>query len=177
VGQVPLFYNQKPSGGKSYWYRDYVSVDSSPLFPFGHGLSYTHFDYSDFSISCTDCRAGDTVDITVSIKNTGEFSGDEVVQLYTHDEYACLPRPVKELRGFLRLALEPGESQKVVFHLPVDQLAFYDQEMQLVVESGFVKVMIGSSSEDIRFEGSLQVIGLQKSPVAKRLFVCPAGIV
>jgi beta-glucosidase len=177
VGQVPLFYNQKPSGGKSYWYRDYVSVDSSPLFPFGHGLSYTHFDYSDFSISCTDCRAGDTVDITVSIKNTGEFFGDEVVQLYTHDEYACLPRPVKELRGFLRLALEPGESQKVVFHLPVDQLAFYDQEMQLVVESGFVKVMIGSSSEDIRFEGSLQVIGLQKSPVAKRLFVCPAGIV
>jgi len=176
VGQVPMFYNQKPSGGKSYWYRNYVNVDSSPLFAFGHGLSYTHFDYSDFSVSCKDCSAGGTVDITVSVKNSGDIAGEEVVQLYTHDEYACLPRPIKELRGYLRLALEPGESRKVVFHLPVDQLAFYDQEMQLVVESGFIKLMIGSSSEDFRFEGGIQIIGPHKSPVTKRLFVCPAEI-
>jgi beta-glucosidase len=176
VGQLPIFYNQKPSGGKSYWYIDYVTVESSPLFPFGHGLSYTTFDYTDFSISSKECKADKTVDIQVSIKNTGKFTGDEVVQLYTRDEYASLPRPVKELKGFVRLELKPGESSKVTFHLPVNQLAFYDQDMNLVVESGFIKLMIGSSSTDIRCEGEFCIIGDQKYPVADRVFVCPVDV-
>ena len=176
VGQVPLYYNQKPSGGKSYWYLDYVSSDSSPLFPFGHGLSYTKFDYHDFSISCKECKAGETVDICVSVKNSGEFTGEEVVQLYICDEYACLPRPVKELKGFIRLELQPGESRRVTFHLPVNQLAFYDQDMNLVVENGFIKLMVGSSSADIRCEGEINIVGVQKSPVADRVFVCPVEV-
>ncbi|HVP21636.1 MAG TPA: glycoside hydrolase family 3 N-terminal domain-containing protein [Anaerolineaceae bacterium] len=176
VGQLPIFYNQKPSGGKSYWYTDYVSEVSSPLFPFGHGLSYTAFDYTKFSISCNECRAGETVDVQVVVENTGQLDGDEVVQLYVCDEHACVPRPVKELKGFVRLELQPGENRKVIFHLPVNQLAFYDQDMNLVVESGFIKVMVGSSSTDIRCEGGFGITGDQKTPVADRVFVCPVDI-
>ena len=109
VGQVPLFYNQKPSGGKSNWFWDYVSISCSPLFPFGHGLSYTTFEYGDFTISKKQVEAGETVDVSLSIRNTGKVAGDEVVQLYTCDEFGCVPRPVKELKGFARLTLQPAE--------------------------------------------------------------------
>ncbi|MGA2491073.1 MAG: glycoside hydrolase family 3 N-terminal domain-containing protein [Anaerolineales bacterium] len=153
VGQVPLFYDQKPSGGKSNWYEDYVSVPCSPLFPFGHGLSYTTFEYDDFSLSPRQVEAGGTVDVSLAVRNTGKMAGDEVVQLYTCDEYGCIPRPVKELKGFIRLTLQPGESRHITFHLPVNQLAFYDDEMKLVVEAGTIRVMLGSSSADIRCEG------------------------
>ncbi len=176
VGQLPIYYNQKPSGGKSYWYRDYVTVEASPLYPFGHGLSYTTFAYDDFAISPLECRAGETVEIRLTARNTGKRAGDEVVQLYICDEVASLPRPVKELKGFARLELQPGERRTITFHLPVDQLAFYDQDMRLVVESGTIKVMVGSSSEDIRCEGSFTIVGDKKTPVAKRIFVCPVDI-
>jgi len=176
VGQLPLYYSQKPSGGKSYWYRDYVSVDASPMFPFGHGLSYTQFEYSDLSISPLESSAGGTVDIGVTVRNSGSCPGEEVVQLYVCDEYACLPRPVKELKGFVRLALGPGQSQRVTFQLPVDMLAFYDQDMDLAVESGFIKIMIGSSSADIRCESGFTIVGPAKSRVAERIFNCPYRI-
>jgi beta-glucosidase len=100
-----------------------VSADSSPLFPFGHGLSYTRFDYYDFHF-LQGSKAGETVDICVSVKNLGEFTGEEVVQLYICDDYACLPRPVNELKGFIRLELQPGESRRVTFHLPVNSWRF-----------------------------------------------------
>jgi beta-glucosidase len=176
VGQVPVFYNQKPSGGKSYWYIDYVGVEASPLFPFGHGLSYTTFEYADFSISCKECQASETVDIHVTVKNAGKLAGEEVVQMYVCDEYASLPRPVKELKGYSRLTLQPGESRSVTFNLPVDQLAFYDEDLNLVVESGTFKVMIGSSSADIRAEGAFEVVGEKKAPVKDRILVCPVEI-
>ncbi len=96
--------------------------------------------------------------------------------MYVCDDYACLPRPVKELKGYMRLELQPGQSRRVTFHLPVNQLAFYDQDMQLVVESGSIKVMVGSSSADIRCEGEINIIGSQKSLVAERLFVCPVEV-
>jgi len=176
VGQLPIFYNQKPSGGKSYWYKDYVTEDSSPLFPFGHGLSYTTFEYASLSISRKEYKAGEIVDIQVMVENTGNSCGSEVVQLYVCDEVASSPRPVKELKGFARLELQPGEIRKVTFHLPVNQLAFYDQDMRLVIESGFIKVMIGSSSADIRCEGGFNIVGDQKYPVADRVFFCPVDI-
>jgi beta-glucosidase len=176
VGQVPIFYNQKPSGGKSYWYTDYVTEASAPLFPFGHGLSYTDFEYSDLSISSNECRAGETVDIQVTITNTGEVTGEEVVQLYVCDEVACLPRPVKELKGFIRLALKAGETRRVIFHLPVDLLGFCDRESQLIVENGSIQIMIGASSADIRCHGTINISGDERSPVAKRLFNCPVEI-
>jgi beta-glucosidase len=176
VGQVPVFYNQKPSGGKSYWYIDYVGVEASPLFPFGHGLSYTTFEYADFSISCKECQAGETVDIHVTVKNAGKLAGEDVVQMYVCDEYASLPRPVKELKGFTRLELQPGETRRVTFHLPVNQLAFYDNDLNLIVEAGTIKVMVGSSSADIRCEGVFEIAGVKKSPVKDRIFVCPVEI-
>ena len=176
VGQVPLFYNQKPSGGKSNWYWDYVNVERSPLYPFGHGLSYTTFEYTGFGLSTRQATAGGSVDVSLDVRNTGARPGDEVVQLYTCDEYGCVPRPVKELKGFARLTLQSGETRHLTFHLPVDQLAFYDETLKLVVETGTIKVMVGASSADIRCEGSFEIIGERKSPLKDRLFVCPVEI-
>ncbi len=176
VGQVPIFYNQKPSGGKSNWYTDYVNVKASPLFPFGHGLSYTTFAYTRFSLSQPQTSAGETVDIQVQITNTGPCRGEEVVQLYVQDEYASSPRPIKELKGYIRLALEPGEQKVVTFHLPVNLLAYHDQNQQLVLERGTFKIMLGSSSEDIRCTGSLLVSGDKKHPVKQQVFHCPVSV-
>jgi beta-glucosidase len=176
AGQMPLFYNQKPSGGKSNWYVNYVDVESSPLYPFGHGLSYTTFQYGEIAIFPNQVEAGGTVRLNLDVKNTGRIAGDEVVQLYICDEYASIPRPVKELKGYARLTLQPGESRSVTFQLPVDQLAFYDEDLNLVVEPGTFKVMIGSSSADFRAEGAFKVIGEKKTPVRERVFVCPVEV-
>jgi beta-glucosidase len=173
VGQVPIFYNQKPSGGKSNWHWNYVNVEAGPLYPFGHGLSYTSFAYEDLQIGPTQAQAGGVVDVSVAVCNSGGMAGDEVVQLYICDEYGCVPRPLKELKGFMRLKLQPGETRRVTFHLPVNQLAFYDEDMNLVVEPGTIKVMVGSSSQDIRREGRFEIAGGQKILVKERLFECP----
>ena len=175
MGQVPIYYNHKPSAGRSNWWVNYVSVDASPLYPFGHGLSYTSFGYGDFALARTDVAAGETLDVSVKITNTGGVAGEEVVQLYVQDEYASLPRPVQELRGYVRVALAHGESRNVTFHLPVDQLAFYDADLDLVVESGSFKAMIGASSADIRGEGVFEVTGAKKAAVQARVFVCPVS--
>jgi beta-glucosidase len=176
VGQVPLFYNQKPSGGKSNWHGDYVSVAAGPLYPFGHGLSYTTFEFADLRIGSAQALAGGVVDVSVTVRNTGRLAGEEVLQLYTCDETGCLPRPLKELKGFTRLALHPGQVRRVTFHLPVDLLAFYDEAMHLVVEPGTIKLMLGSSSADIRCTGSFEIVGAGKSLVKERLFECPLEI-
>ncbi len=176
VGQTPIYYNHKPSAGRSNWWVNYVSVDASPLYPFGHGLSYTSFDYSEFALARTEVAAGETLDVSIKVTNTGRVAGDEVVQLYVQDEYASLPRPVQELKGYIRLALAPGESKTVTFHLPVNQLAFYDTDLALVVESGSFKVMVGASSADIRGEGGFEVIGEKKAVIRDRVFVCPVSI-
>ena len=111
VGQVPIYYNHKPSAGRSNWWVNYVSVDASPLYPFGHGLSYTSFGYSDFALARTEVAAGETLDISVKITNTGSVAGEEVVQLYVQDEYASLPRPVQELKGYVRLGLAQAKAR------------------------------------------------------------------
>jgi beta-glucosidase len=159
VGQLPVYYNQKPSGGRSHWKGDYVEMTTRPLFPFGHGLSYTRFDLSGFRMSPEQARVGDTVAISVDVKNVGHHTGDEVIQLYVHDVISTVTRPVKELKGFKRIPLKPGECKTVTFYLAVKQLAFYDRHMQLVVEPGKVEVMIGSSSTQIHWTGTLQIVG------------------
>jgi beta-glucosidase len=182
VGQLPIFYNHKPSGMKSHWYGDYVSEKAAPLYPFGHGLSYTTFEYSDLAINrkpptgMIKAAGGETVDVSLKITNTGGVPGDEVVQLYICDEVASVPRPMKELKGYARLKLEPGASKTVTFGLPVDQLAFYDAELNLVLEPGWILVMAGSSSADIRLTGRFEIIGEDKIPVKERVFVCPVEI-
>ena len=176
VGQVPLFYNAKPAGTKSHWYVDYVSEKVTPLYPFGHGLSYTSFEYGDLSINRKQVTSGESVDISLSVRNIGKVAGEEVVQLYIHDEFASTPRPVKELKGYQRVRLEPGEKKRITFHLPVDQLAFYDTDLNLVLEPGRIFIMIGSSSDYIRLTGEFEIVGKNKIPVEERVFVCSIDV-
>jgi beta-glucosidase len=176
VGQIPVYYNAKPAGKSSNWYTDYVSEKVTPLYPFGHGLSYTQFEYSDLSIERRQVTAGESLAISLRLKNTGSLAGDEVVQLYTQDEFASTPRPARELKGYRRITLDPGESRKITFHLPVDQLAFYDLDLDLVLEAGTIKVLIGSSSEDIRLCGEFEIVGGTKIRVQERVFVSPVSV-
>ncbi len=159
VGQVPVFYNHKPSGGRSHWKGDYVERSVKPLYPFGYGLSYTTFAYADLSLSQSSAAAGDTVTVRVDVTNTGDRDGDEVVQLYTRTHGASVTRPVKELRGYKRISLAAGQTQTVSFEVPVNLLAYYDRQMNYVVEPGTVDIMIGSSSADIRAQETLTLAG------------------
>ncbi|QRF22425.1 beta-glucosidase [Alicyclobacillus sp. TC] len=159
VGQVPVYYNHKPSGGRSHWKGDYVEMSSKPLYPFGYGLSYTEFSYANLVISGSPLTVSDRVTIQVDVTNTGSVAGDEVVQLYVHDPVASLTRPVKELKGFRRVSLATGETKTVTFVLPVSSLGFHDVNLHYVVEPGAFEVMVGSSSEDIRLKGSFEVTG------------------
>lgn len=171
VGQVPIFYSHKPSGGRSFLYGDYVSLSAKPLFPFGHGLSYTRFELENLQITPNSVNTEGKVQISVDVRNVGERAGEEVVQLYVHDVLSSVTRPVKELKGFKRIALEPGEKKTVTFTLSVSQLGFYNREMELVVEPGTIEVMIGSSSEDIRLTGTFEIVGeTAKALVAKAFF-------
>jgi beta-glucosidase len=176
AGQLPIFYNHKPSGMKSHWYGDYVSEKAAPLYPFGHGLSYTTFEYEDLSIDRKQAAAGESVNISLKVTNTGDVAGDEIIQLYVRDEYASTPRPMKELKGYTRLTLEPGASRTVTFSLPVNQLAFYNTELDLVLEPGRIFVMIGSSSANIRLSSEFEITGRGSIPVKDRVFVCPVKI-
>lgn len=164
VGQVPLHYNRAPIS-----HRDYMFIPSTPQFPFGHGLSYTQFEYSDLTISPEKISPAGTVAISVTVKNVGDREGDEVVQLYVRDVVASVVRPVKELKGFKRITLKPGEAKRVTFYLSADQLAFYDRSMRFVVEPGTIEVMVGSSSEDIRLKGSFEIAGDTREVPGERI--------
>jgi beta-glucosidase len=176
VGQVPVFYNAKPAGTKSHWYVDYVTEKVTPLYPFGHGLSYTSFEYRDLSIGRKQVSGGENVDISLVVRNIGTVAGEEVVQLYIHDEIATIPRPVKELKGYRRVKLEPGETCRVTFHLSVDQLAFYNLNSNLILESGKIEILVGSSSQDIRLHGEFEITGEGEIPIKERVFTCPVTV-
>ncbi|MBZ0182998.1 MAG: glycoside hydrolase family 3 C-terminal domain-containing protein, partial [Melioribacteraceae bacterium] len=159
VGQIPVYYGHKPSGGRSHWLGDYVSTSSRPLYPFGHGLSYTTFAFDTLRIEQAEVKAGEAVTIRVDVRNVGGCAGDEVVQLYIHKGSTSVTRPMKQLKGFKRVTLQPGETKTITFVLAANQLAFYDRVMDYVLEPGPVEVMIGSSSEDIHLTGSFTVVG------------------
>ncbi|MDQ3697350.1 MAG: beta-glucosidase BglX [Gemmatimonadota bacterium] len=159
VGQVPIFYNHKntgrpPSAEDQYTSR-YIDVHWTPLFPFGHGLSYTTFSYDRLRLSTPRIRAADSIIVSVDVTNSGSRAGDEVVQLYLRDDVATLTRPVKALRGFRRITLAPGERRTVTFTLDRDDLEFLGPEMKPIVEPGWFTVYVGTSSADVleaRFE-------------------------
>ncbi len=161
AGQIPVYYNHQNGSawhqGGSIGFAEYVDMPHTPRYFFGHGLSYTKFAYSGLQIAQSSVKPEDTVAITVEIENTGKVKGDEVVQLYLRDVYASMTRPVKELAGFKRIMLEPGEKRQVCFHLQCSQTAFLDSHMQWKVEKGQFEVQIGSSSEDIRQRGSFTI--------------------
>ena len=169
VGQVPIYYRHKPSARRSYPYVNYVDEQAGPLWAFGHGLSYTQFAYSDLSITPAEVSPEGEVEIGVTVTNTGEREGDEVVQLYFHDVVGSVTRPVKELKGFQRLSVLAGQAARVTFTIPAALTAFYDRQMRYVVEPGTVEVLVGSASDDIRLQGQF-VIGGATTPVAHKVF-------
>ena len=149
VGQIPIYYNHKntrrPAGPDKYTSK-YTDLPSSPLFPFGYGLSYTSFEYKDLKLSARSITPGGTLKLSVTVTNTGAREGAEVAQLYVHDEVASVTRPVRALAGFRRLSLKPGESRPVEFELTPKELGLYDQRMKFVVEPGKFRVYVGGSS-------------------------------
>lgn len=174
VGQVPTYYNHKPSGQRSHWYVDYVDLNVKPLYPFGHGLSYTTFEYDNLTLSQKEIGTDGTISIRCDVTNTGDVAGDEVVQLYVQDLVGTVTRRVKELKGFKRIHLNAGETKTLRFDVSVHQLALYDREMKYVIEPGEFKVMIGSSSDDIRLENTFNVVG--ETTPAKYVFETPVTI-
>ncbi len=159
VGQVPVFYGHKPSGGRSHWKGKYADSPSEPLYAFGHGLGYTRFEYSDLQASPTRVRADGELSIGVTVRNTGKRTGDEIVQLYLHDVVATVTRPVMELKGSARVTLKPEESKRVTFGVALSQMAFLGRHGRWIIEPGTLEVMVGSSSVDVRLRGEVEIDG------------------
>ncbi len=157
VGQIPLFYNHKNTGRplqEGRWFEkfrsNYLDVSNEPLYPFGYGLSYTTFAYSDIHLSSTEMSADGKLTATVTVTNTGNRDGAEVVQLYIRDLVGSVTRPVKELKGFEKIFLKAGESRKVSFSITPELLKFYNYDLQFVCEPGDFDVMIGGNSRDVK---------------------------
>ena len=145
VGQLPMFYNHKPSAR-----RGYLFDSAEPLFPFGFGLSYTHFDIGEPHLSAPSIKKDGSVTVTVDVRNTGTRAGDEVVQLYVHDEVSSVTRPVKELKGFQRVSLAAGEAKTVSFEVGPRALQFWNADMQRLVEAGSFSILVGPNSVDLK---------------------------
>jgi beta-glucosidase len=158
VGQVPIFYGHKTSGGRSHWKGDYVDSPSSPLYPFGHGLSYTTFALSGAAAARAEVSWSESVSVEATVTNTGSRAGDEVVQLYVRRPQASVTRPVLELKSFARVGLEPRQSRTVTFDVPAGQLGFYDRELSYVVEPGVLDLFVGTSSDALLPAGSVTIV-------------------
>jgi beta-glucosidase len=160
VGQIPLYYNHKNTGrppdANNKYTSKYLDVDWRPLFPFGYGLSYTQFKITNLQVSAQRIPLDGKLTVRVDVENTGKRAGDEVVQLYIRDVVASVTRPVKELKGFQRITLQPGERRQVEFVLTAAELGFWNRELRFTVEPGEVKVMVGANSEDV-LEASFEI--------------------
>ena len=157
VGQIPLFYNHKNTGRpllEGKWFEkfrsNYLDVDNDPLYPFGYGLSYTNFQYSDITLSAPTMGQDGSVTAMVTVTNTGKYDGAEVVQLYIRDLVGSITRPVKELKGFDKIFLKAGESKTVSFKITPELLRFYDYELNYVAEPGDFDIMIGGNSQSVK---------------------------
>ena len=152
VGQIPIFYSMKntgrPATSESFqkFQSNYLDAPNAPLLPFGYGLSYTQFEYSDLSIDKTEIEEGESVTVTVSLKNTGNYDGVEVVQLYLRDVVRSITPSIRELKGFTKVFLKQGESKSVSITLDPDDLKFYNSQLNFVSEPGEFEVYIGTDS-------------------------------
>ncbi len=145
VGHIPVYYNVKPSSK-----RNYQQESTKPLYPFGFGLSYTTYEYSNLKLSSTNINTKDNVTVSVDVKNTGSIDGSEIVQLYIRDDVSSLTRPVKELKGFTKINLKAGETKTATFKITPAELSFYNKQMKKIVEPGAFTIMVGASSEQVR---------------------------
>ncbi|MBS1669031.1 MAG: beta-glucosidase BglX [Bacteroidetes bacterium] len=157
VGQIPLYYNHKntgrplPEGGWFQKFRsNYLDVSNDPVYPFGYGLSYTHFTYGDLKLSSTSLKGNQTLTATVTLTNTGTKDGKEVVQLYTHQLVGSITRPVKELKGFQKVFLKAGESKEISFNITLADLKFYNSDLKYDWEAGDFEIMVGGNSRDVK---------------------------
>jgi beta-glucosidase len=158
AGAVPVFYAHKASGGRSHPTGDYVDLSARPLYPFGHGLSYTTFELSEPRVRDTTLLPSGELVVDVKLANSGDRDGDEVVQLYTRDPHASVTRPVLELKSFIRVSVGAGASKKITFRVPVAQLGFYDRDLAYVVEAGTIDVFVGVSSAELVDVGSVAIV-------------------
>ncbi len=161
-GQIPVYYNHlhgssshSLSGMKIH---GYINMPHTPRYAFGYGLSYTAFEYSDLTLNKKSLRPDEDLEISLTVTNIGECRGEEIVQLYLSDRYACVTRPVMELYGFQRVTLEPGEKKKVTFRMNMSQTAFLDLDMHWLIEKGDMDVMVGSSSTDIHLKEEFRIV-------------------
>lgn len=157
VGQIPLYYNHKNTGrplAQGAWFQkfrsNYLDVSNEPLYPFGFGLSYTQFEYSGIQLSKNSFRPGESITASVTVSNKGSVTGKEVVQLYIRDVVGSITRPIKELKGFQKIELKPGEAKTVTFKISVEDLKFYNSELKYIAEPGDFKLFIGANSRDVK---------------------------
>ncbi|MCU7549811.1 glycoside hydrolase family 3 C-terminal domain-containing protein [Chitinophagaceae bacterium LB-8] len=162
-GQIPVFYNYKNTGRplvneRAGNYRSaYLDMPNSPRYAFGYGLSYTTFSYNDLKLSKSTIKGNEIIDVSFTLSNTGKYAGAEVAQLYLHDQVASVTRPVKELKGFEKVFLQPGESKVVHFTIDREMLCFYNQQMKWTAEPGSFKFMIGGASDNIKLESKFEL--------------------
>ena len=153
VGQIPIYYDYKNTGrpfvADDKYTSKYLDLPNTPLYPFGFGLSYSSFKYSNLQILPSSTTVGDTLLASVEVKNTGDIGGDEIVEMYIRDEVASVTRPLKELKGFQRIKLKPNETKKVFFTITPDMLSFFGLDMKKIIEPGKFDVMIGGSSDKV----------------------------
>ena len=154
VGQIPIYYNAKSTGRppveKQKYGSQYLDVPNAPLYPFGYGLSYTTFEYGGISLNSKTLKAKETLSITTTVKNTGKYPGVETVQLYVRDLVGSITRPVKELKGFQKVALAPGEQKTITFKLTSDDLRFYNSDLKYAAEPGDFEVFCGPDSKSVK---------------------------
>ena len=156
MGQIPLYYNHKNTGRpidpKNKFTSKYLDISNDPVYPFGYGLSYTSFDYSDIRLSKTQLKGDEKLTASVNLTNSGKVAGEEVVQLYIQDPVASISRPVKELKNFKKVLLQPGEKKEISIEITTNDLMFYNSDLKYDWEPGDFIIYIGTNSRDVKSE-------------------------
>jgi len=156
VGQIPIYYNHKntgrpqPDGPFQKFHSNYMDIDNKPLFPFGYGLSYTSFSYSEIKLNQSKMKPTEQIVASVNVKNTGNYDGEEVVQLYIGDPVASISQPVKKLKAFKKVLIKKGETKEVNFNIGIEELKYYNSNLYRVADPGEFNLYIGTNSDNVR---------------------------
>lgn len=171
-GQIPIYYSRKHSS-----FGDYLELSSQPLYPFGYGLSYSEFRYSNFAVETTEVPLNGEIKVSLEVENIGRFEAEEVVQLYISRLYSSITAPIRELKAFKKVSLKPGEKKKLTFIVPTELLAIYNKDLKLVVEPGEYKVIIGRHANDTAFEAIVRLVGSKPLEIgSRRVFASQAYV-